>query len=80
MVIMQRGADGRYNVTIRRALVESKGWNAGDEMVFYLVGGDVTAVPGDLILRRVWKAEKLKPNERKGNEVDPSQKANLKKP
>ncbi len=52
MVRLKQGSDGSYSVTVRKALVESRGWNKGDEMNFFTAGGDIMAYPGDLILRR----------------------------
>ncbi|MDD5614892.1 MAG: hypothetical protein PHH85_01670 [Candidatus Methanoperedens sp.] len=52
MVRLKKASDGSYSVTVRKALVESRGWNKGDEMTLFTVGGDIMAYPGDLVLRR----------------------------
>ncbi len=63
MVRLKQASDGSYSVTVRKALVEPKGWNKGDEMTFFSVGGDIMAYPGDLILRRTGYG-KDKPNKK----------------
>ncbi len=57
MVRLKQASDGSFSVTVRKALVESRGWNKGDEMAFFSVGGDIMAYPGDLILRRTGYAK-----------------------
>ncbi len=52
MVRLQKTEDGTYFVTVRSALVESKGWQKGDEMTFFSVGESIVPLNGDLILRK----------------------------
>lgn len=51
MVILQRGTEGRYLITVPKNIVEAKGWEKGYDLACLIVGPNVMPREGDIILR-----------------------------
>jgi hypothetical protein len=52
MVVIQEGSTG-YFITLKKAVADSKRWIPGDELAYEIIGGEVQAQPGDVLLRKV---------------------------
>lgn len=57
MVKIQKMVDGSFFVVIPKELIRLKNWGKGDEMGFFLVGGEYIPVRDDIIFKKIRNAE-----------------------
>ncbi len=55
MVLIQEGSTG-YFITLKKAVADAKRWIPGDDLAYEIVGEEIHAQNGDVLLRKVRSA------------------------